>query len=71
MTKINTMLTNAIVITMDDEFNIFEPGAVAIRGINGVDVGVTDKRCDVNQKVHLDTQAARRQEACEEAIEDH
>ena len=39
MIKINTILTNAIVLTMDQEFNIFEPGAVAINGNKIIAVG--------------------------------
>ncbi|MBN1537001.1 MAG: amidohydrolase family protein [Anaerolineales bacterium] len=31
MTKTDTLLTNAIVLTMDENFHIFEPGAVAIQ----------------------------------------
>jgi 5-methylthioadenosine/S-adenosylhomocysteine deaminase len=30
MTKVDTILTNAIVVTMDSDYQIFEPGAVAI-----------------------------------------
>ncbi|HBY07517.1 MAG TPA: amidohydrolase [Chloroflexi bacterium] len=40
MTKnIDTLLTNAIVLTMDENFTIFEPGAVAIEGDSLVAVG--------------------------------
>ena len=31
MIKVNTLFTNAIVLTMDEEFNLYEPGAVAIK----------------------------------------
>jgi hypothetical protein len=27
-----TLLKNAIVLTMDDDFQVFEPGAVAVQG---------------------------------------
>lgn len=34
-----TLLKNAIVLTMDDDYQIFEPGAVAVRGENIIAVG--------------------------------
>lgn len=36
---IDTLLTNAIVLTMDDQYQIFEPGAVAVHGDSIVAVG--------------------------------
>ena len=43
MISINTLLTNAIVLTMDEEFNIYEPGAVAIKDNSIVAVGPVEK----------------------------
>lgn len=40
---IDTLLTNAIVLTMDEKFQIFEPGAVAIEGDCIVAVGPADE----------------------------
>jgi 5-methylthioadenosine/S-adenosylhomocysteine deaminase len=37
--KADTLLTNAIVLTMDEEFNQYEPGAVAIKGDSIAAVG--------------------------------
>jgi len=39
MEKVDTILTNAIVLTMDEDYNQFEPGAVAVKGDIIVDVG--------------------------------
>jgi 5-methylthioadenosine/S-adenosylhomocysteine deaminase len=39
MEKVNTILTNAVVLSMDDDFNQYEPGAVAVKGNNIADVG--------------------------------
>ncbi len=39
MKKVNTLFTNAIVLTMDSEYQIFEPGAVAVAGDSIVAVG--------------------------------
>ena len=43
MINIHTILTNALVLTMDDKFNIYEPGAVAIKDFNIIDVGPIEK----------------------------
>ncbi len=43
MRKIDTLLSNAIVLTMDEEFNIYEPGAVAVKGDSIVAVGPSDE----------------------------
>lgn len=37
--KIDTLLTNAVVLTMDGQLNQFEPGAVAVMGNQIIDVG--------------------------------
>ncbi|MFC1878336.1 amidohydrolase family protein [Chloroflexota bacterium] len=37
--KIDLLLTNAIILTMDEEYNLYEPGALAIQGENIVAVG--------------------------------
>lgn len=37
------ILKNAIVLTMDEAFNIYEPGAVAIRGDTIVAVGAENE----------------------------
>ncbi len=42
MIKVNTLLTNAIVLTMDEDFNHYEPGAVAINGDSIEAVGSVD-----------------------------
>lgn len=39
MEKIDTILTNAVVLTMDSSFNLYEPGAVAIQGDKIIAVG--------------------------------
>jgi 5-methylthioadenosine/S-adenosylhomocysteine deaminase len=36
---VDLLLTNAVVLTMDEDFNLYEPGAVAIRGDSIVAVG--------------------------------
>jgi len=36
---VDTLFTNAIVLTMDTEYHIYEPGAVAVDGDSIVDVG--------------------------------
>ncbi|MCJ7700744.1 MAG: amidohydrolase [Anaerolineales bacterium] len=43
MKTVDIILTNAIVITMDQEFHLYEPGAVAVRGDNLVAVGNADE----------------------------
>lgn len=42
MAKTDLILTNAIVVTMDDNFKIFEPGAVAIQGDHIVATGMAE-----------------------------
>lgn len=43
MTKnVDLLLTNAIVLTMDDEFNQYEPGAVAVQGDSIVSAGLQE-----------------------------
>ncbi|HEY83629.1 MAG TPA: amidohydrolase family protein [Chloroflexi bacterium] len=39
MKKVDTILTDGIVVTMDEQFNLYEPGAVAVRGDEIVAVG--------------------------------
>lgn len=39
MTEKTTLLKNAIVLTMDDDYQIFEPGAVVVHGENIIAVG--------------------------------
>ncbi len=39
MTENTTLLKNAIVLTMDSDYQIFEPGAVVVKGENLVAVG--------------------------------
>jgi len=39
MKKVDILLHNAIVLTMDDEYTIFEPGAVAIKGDSIIAIG--------------------------------
>jgi len=43
MTKVNTILTNAIVLTMDEDFNMYDPGAVAVKGDSIVAVGPAEE----------------------------
>ena len=43
MNKVDTILTNAIVLTMDEEFNLYEPGAVAVKGDSIVAVGPAEE----------------------------
>ena len=42
MNSVERILTNAIVLSMDSEFHIFEPGAVAISGDQITAVGLAD-----------------------------
>jgi len=42
MIKVNTLFTNAIVLTMDEEFNHYEPGAVAVKGDSIEAVGLVE-----------------------------
>jgi len=42
MEKVDIILTNAIVVTMDEEFHQYEPGAVAVKGDSIVAVGLAD-----------------------------
>ena len=51
MIQVNTLLINAIVLTMDDEFHIFEPGAVAIKDKFIVEVGPSQ---DIRSKYSAD-----------------
>ncbi|NLF51370.1 MAG: amidohydrolase family protein [Leptolinea sp.] len=60
MKKVDHILTNAIVLTMDQEFNIYEPGALAVLGNSIVAVGLeadilskysASKNFDCGQKV--------------------
>ncbi|MHC1784551.1 MAG: amidohydrolase family protein [Anaerolineaceae bacterium] len=39
MTSVDLLLTNAIILTMDKQFRVFEPGALAVSGENIVAVG--------------------------------
>ena len=41
--KVNFLLTNAIVLTMDGEFHQYEPGAVAIRDDKIVAIGLEEE----------------------------
>jgi 5-methylthioadenosine/S-adenosylhomocysteine deaminase len=43
MHKVDILFTNAIVVTMDEQMQIFEPGAVAVSGTDIVDVGSEEK----------------------------
>jgi 5-methylthioadenosine/S-adenosylhomocysteine deaminase len=40
---VDTLLTNAIVLTMNEDYQIFEPGAVAIKGDSIVAVGLSEE----------------------------
>jgi 5-methylthioadenosine/S-adenosylhomocysteine deaminase len=39
MTKVDWIFHNAVVLTMDEEFNIYDPGAIAVKGDSIVAVG--------------------------------
>jgi 5-methylthioadenosine/S-adenosylhomocysteine deaminase len=43
MNKVDSVLTNAIVLTMDEEFNLYEPGALAVQGNSIVAVGPAEQ----------------------------
>ncbi|KPL72177.1 amidohydrolase [Ornatilinea apprima] len=43
MKKVDTLLTNAIVLTMDNDLSLYEPGAVAIQGDQIVAVGLNEE----------------------------
>jgi 5-methylthioadenosine/S-adenosylhomocysteine deaminase len=43
MNQADTIFKNAIVLTMDENFNIFNPGAVAVKGDSIIAVGKEDK----------------------------
>ncbi len=43
MRKVDTLLKNAIVLTMDEQFHQYEPGAVAVAGDQIVAVGMETK----------------------------
>lgn len=45
MDKVDILLQNAVVLTIDESFRKFDPGAVAIRGENIVAVGAHDYIC--------------------------
>ncbi len=60
MKTVDLILTNAVVLTMDEEFRTYEPGAVAVSGNSIAAVGLeadilkeysAPKRIDCNQKV--------------------
>ncbi len=60
MKTVDLILTNAVVITMDEEFHTYEPGAVAVSGNSIAAVGLeadvlkeysASKMIDCNQKV--------------------
>jgi 5-methylthioadenosine/S-adenosylhomocysteine deaminase len=54
MQTVDWLLTNAIVLTMDEQFNQYEPGAVAVQGDSIVAVGTADEleqRFTATQKV--------------------
>jgi len=62
MEQANLILFNATVLTMDDDFRIFEPGAVVIRGDSFLDVGLeadilkaytADESIDCEEKILL------------------
>ena len=40
--SVDILMTNAIVLTMDEDFNQYEPGAVAIKGDSIVSAGPQD-----------------------------
>ena len=37
--KVDTLLTNAIILTMDEEYRIFQPGAIAIKADSIIEIG--------------------------------
>jgi len=41
--NVDIILTNALVLTMDEEFNQYTPGAVAVQGDSIVAVGQADE----------------------------
>ncbi len=43
MQNVDVLLTNALVLTMDEQFNLYEPGAVAVSGDSIVAVGPQDE----------------------------
>ncbi len=43
MEKVDLILTNAVVLTVDEDFNQYNPGAVAIKGDKIIAIGVEDK----------------------------
>ncbi len=59
MKTVDLILTNAVVLTMDEEFRTYEPGAVAVSGNSIAAVGLeadilkeysAPKRIDCNRK---------------------
>jgi 5-methylthioadenosine/S-adenosylhomocysteine deaminase len=53
MEIVNFLLKNAIVLTMDKDFNLYEPGAVAVMGENIVAVGPEDAICAAYSGRHV------------------
>ncbi len=45
MKTVSVLLKNAIVLTMDEQFNLYEPGAVAVQGDSILDVGPEKEIC--------------------------
>ena len=45
MTQIDCLLTGATVVTANEQWDVFEPGAVALSGDSIVAVGPADKIC--------------------------
>jgi 5-methylthioadenosine/S-adenosylhomocysteine deaminase len=53
--NIDTLLTNAIVLSMDNDYHIYEPGAVAVDGDSIVAVGLADEiQADFTPKETID-----------------
>jgi 5-methylthioadenosine/S-adenosylhomocysteine deaminase len=50
---IDYLLTNAIVLTMDEKFHEYEPGAVAIQGSKIIDVGSSEQLESTYTAVHV------------------
>ena len=49
MNKADIILTNAIVLTMDEAFNLYEPGAVAVKDDSIIAVGPSE---EINRGLH-------------------
>jgi 5-methylthioadenosine/S-adenosylhomocysteine deaminase len=43
MQKVDTLFTNSILLTMDEDFRIFEPGALAVKGMHIIAIGSDDE----------------------------